>query len=138
MMKKFYVGVKGIIHDEERGILLLRDPRIVDVPGGRIDDDENFEQTLRREISEELPGAEVTSVGELLGVYRVPKDIKEDISLVLLFFKVNAVVPEPVALSEEHTDYIWVKSVEDIPETGLNDEIKRIVKEILKKHTLIK
>lgn len=131
MMKKFFVGVKGIIHDESRGVLLLRDPRIVDVPGGRIDDDESFEQALRREISEELPGTEIRSVGELLGKYRVPVDVRDDIGLVLLFFRVDAVVPEPVTLSEEHTEYIWVKSVQNIPATGVNEEIRRIVTEIL-------
>lgn len=131
-MKKFYVGVKAIIHDENRGVLLLKDPRIIDVPGGRIDDDENFEQTLRREISEELPNTTVKSIGELLGTYRVPKDISENTSLVLLFFEVDAVVPDDITLSDEHTGYIWVKSVEDLPEEGLNDEIRRIVTNILK------
>ena len=130
-MKKFYVGVKAIIQDPERGILLLIDPRIVDVPGGRIDDDESFEQTLRREISEELPGTQILSVGELLGAYRVPINVKDDIGLTLLFYRVDATIPEPIVLSDEHTGYIWVKSVNDIPETGINDEIRRIVVSLL-------
>ena len=130
-MKKFYVGVKAIIQDPERGILLLIDPRIVDVPGGRIDDDESFEQTLRREISEELPGTQILSVGELLGAYRVPINVKDDIGLTLLFYRVDATIPEPIVLSDEHTGYIWVKSVDDIPETGINDEIRRIVVSLL-------
>ena len=129
-MKKFFVGVKAIIHDE-RGVLFLRDPRMVDLPGGRIDDSESFDQALRREISEELPGTEVISVGELLGASRLSFDIKEDTGLVLLFFRVVAKVPEQIILSDEHEEYIWVKSVKDIPETGVNDEARRIITSIL-------
>jgi 8-oxo-dGTP pyrophosphatase MutT (NUDIX family) len=130
-MKKFFVGVKAIIYDETRGVLLLRDPRIVDVPGGRIDDNESYEETLRREISEELPGTEVKSVGKLVGTYKLPFDIKDDTGLVLLFFRVEAKVPEQVILSDEHEEFIWARTIQDIPETGLNDEIRRIITNII-------
>lgn len=131
-MKKFFVGVKAIIHDPERGVLLLRDPRIVDVPGGRIDDNESFDETLMREISEELPGTKVISIGELLGTYRVPVDVKDDTGLVLLFFRVEANVPEPVVISDEHEEYMWVKRSEDIPEQGVNEKIREILNNLLK------
>ncbi|MCA9345984.1 NUDIX domain-containing protein [Candidatus Saccharibacteria bacterium] len=130
-MKKFYVGVKAIINDPERGVLLLKDPRIIDVPGGRIDGDESFEGALRREISEELPETKVISIGDMLGSYRVPVDVAENTGLILIFFRVEAKVPSKVALSNEHSEYIWVNKLEDIPEVGINDEIRRIVSEIL-------
>ena len=130
-MKRFFVGVKAIIKDPTRGVLLLEDPRIIDVPGGRIDENETFKETLKREIDEELPGTEVISVGELLGTYRVPMDVADDTGLVLLFFRVEAVVPEEVILSSEHVGYLWVNSVENIPKDRINEEIRRIVTEIL-------
>lgn len=130
-MKKFYVGIKAIIHDEQRGILLLEDEKIIDVPGGRIDDAESFEEALRREISEELPGCEVEAVGNLLGSYRVPVDVAEDTGLVLLFYAVRAKVPLEVKISEEHKDYLWVKSYNQLPTDRLNPEIRRIVKQLL-------
>jgi 8-oxo-dGTP pyrophosphatase MutT (NUDIX family) len=55
-MKKFYVGCKGLIRDKGRGILLLhreyKSGDFWDVPGGRIDEDEDIEQTLIRELNE--------------------------------------------------------------------------------------
>ena len=129
-MKKFYVGVKGIIKHPEKGVLLLQDPKIIDVPGGRIDDNENFEQTLTREISEELPGSKLLSIGELLGVSRIPKDIDGDTSLVLIFYRVDVELPEPLQLSEEHDSYMWVKDINSMPE-GMNPDLKEIVEKLL-------
>ena len=133
-MKKFYVGVKGIVRDSKRGIILLhRDYKsgdFWDTPGGRIDGDENFEQTLARELNEELPGIEVRKIGELKGAFRLPKDIEEDTSLVLLYFEVEAKLPEVVQLSDEHESFKWIKSVKEIP-AGLNPQIDQIIREIL-------
>lgn len=133
-MKKFYVGIKGVIEDPERGILLLRreykSGDVWDLPGGRIDDNEDFGDTLRRELSEELPGIKDVKIGGLLGAYRVQKDIEDDTSLVLLYYKAEAIVPEPISLSDEHDGYIWVKTVTEIPE-GLNKEATKIIKRLL-------
>ena len=126
-LKRFYVGVKGIIR-EERGILLLKASKgHWDIPGGRIDDDEALVDTLKRELSEELPGSEVINIEGVKGAVRIPKDIDDDISLVLVYFLVDAKLPKEIQLSEEHEDYIWINSVEDIPEQGLNPEIQSIL-----------
>lgn len=128
-MKQFFIGVKAIIIDDERGALLLKEQKnsdFVDVPGGRIDDNETFQQTLLREISEELPNVEVQSIEELLGAYRVPKDLKENTGLVLLFYRVRAKIPINLVLSNEHEEYIWVKDKNRIPE-GVNEEIRKIL-----------
>ncbi len=129
-MKKFYVGVKGIVQDPEKGVLLLRDPRIIDVPGGRIDGDENFQQTLTREMSEELPGSKLVRIGELLGASRVPKDIDGDTSLVLVFYRVEVELPEPIQLSDEHDSYMWVNNIESLPE-GMNPDLREILEKLL-------
>lgn len=133
-MKKFYVGVKGVIQDSGKGILLLhRDYKsgdFWDTPGGRIDADEEFAETLKRELSEELPGIEVKSIGGLLGAFRLQKDIDGDTCLVLLYFAVEAKLPESVVLSEEHKSYKWINSVADIP-NGLNQQIEKILRKLL-------
>lgn len=132
-MKKFFVGVKGIIRDE-RGVLLLKrdlkDQNFYDIPGGRIDDTELFEDTLRRELSEELPGTKLVKINKLAGTTRVMRDIAENTGLVLIYFLVEAELPEKIVLSEEHSSYVWVKTVEDIPD-AVNEEVKRIIIEIL-------
>jgi ADP-ribose pyrophosphatase YjhB (NUDIX family) len=94
MEKLFNVGVKGIVHTHE-GYLLLRKvlnngEEFWDTPGGRINDDESFDEALKRELQEELPGIMIDSVGHLEGVFRVSRDIKKDIGLVLLYYSVEA------------------------------------------------
>ena len=133
--KLFNVGVKGIVRDGKRGVLLLhreyKSGDFWDTPGGRIDGDEDFKDTLLRELAEELPGITGVKVGKLLGAFRLQKDIKDDISLVLLYFLVDAQLPDPVVLSEEHESSLWVTSRADLPE-GLNPEIKKILEELLR------
>ncbi len=130
-MKTFFVGIKGFIKDE-RGILLIRhNEGHWDVPGGRIDGNETFEDTLTREISEEVPGATFTSVKQLKGAHRLQKDIKDDISLVLLYFLVEAEVPERIELGDEHATVLWVKNRGDIPIEDINPKMVEILEELL-------
>lgn len=133
-MKKFYVGVKGLVR-EERGYLLLSKSHqsgdFWDTPGGRMDETEDFEDTLRREMAEELPGIEIISVGGLLGAHRLNKDIEAGTGLVLLYYLVEARLPDNVVLSEEHNSHLWVKSRKNIPE-GLNDSLRAILHKQIK------
>lgn len=131
-MKKFYVGVKGIIKTDQGYLLLKHSKGHFDTPGGRIDDNEDFEQTLRRELTEELPGISDISIGELAGAFRLQKDINGDISLVLLYFLVQATLANPIILSDEHSAYLWIKSISDIPE-GLNPEIEGVLIKLFNK-----
>ena len=100
------------------------------MPGGRIDGDEDFSDTLKRELIEELPGIEVVAVQELRGAHRLKKDIDDDISLVLLYFLVDAKLPDKIVLSEEHESYMWVSNANDVPKE-LNPEIDRVLRELL-------
>ncbi len=129
-MKKFYVGVKGLIQTEQGYLILKHAKGHFDTPGGRIDGNEEFEQTLRRELSEELPGIIDVKIGDLVGSFRLQKDIDGDISLVLLYFLVKATLPNPIQLSYEHQGYQWIKTELDIPE-DLNVEIESILRRLL-------
>lgn len=74
--KQFFVGVKAVIIKGKK-ILLLKDAKkdFWDFPGGRIDGNEGFHATLRRELSEELPGSKNAHIGKLITAYRVPRDV---------------------------------------------------------------
>lgn len=130
MMKKFYVGVKGLIQTEQGYLLLKHTKGHYDMPGGRIDDNESFEQTLARELSEELPGITGVKIGDLIGSFRLQKDIDNDTSLVLLYFLVSAKLPNPIRLSEEHQSYYWIKTISDIP-SDLNEEISSVLRRLV-------
>jgi len=119
MMKQFFVGVKAVIVSPAGEILLLKSSAhdFWDVPGGRIDDNETIEQALLRELSEELPSHTRPRVGELLNAYRVPGSIKDDLGLVLLFYRVAVDFDGDIKLSSEHTTFEWM-SLEAALERG--------------------
>lgn len=113
-MKTFYVGVKGVIVRDGKVLLLRTNANHEnrgdrwEMPGGRIDGDEIIEQTLRRELKEELPNIQNVQIGKILSANRIVKDIQGEISLVLVFYRVNAEFDggEP-KLSEEHLEFQW-------------------------------
>lgn len=120
-MKSFHVGIKGVVRRKDGAVLLLKknsEQPFWEIPGGRIDGDESIEETLTRELQEELPGTTDVKVQRILCAHRLPKDIKPDLSLMLLYFEVSASVPEPIKLSEEHTDFRWVTTADEISVDG--------------------
>ncbi|HSW91578.1 MAG TPA: NUDIX domain-containing protein [Candidatus Saccharimonadales bacterium] len=123
--KTFFVGVKGIIVQKDKVLLLRKDIGRVfwDAPGGRINGRETIPQTLLRELHEELPSIEGVTIGELLYACVLDRDIKDDISLNLLFYRIDVTMKGDVVLSSEHSDYKWMtfeeaieKGSEGIPE----------------------
>ena len=119
-MKKFYVGIKGVIKQDDAVLVLKKNTPepFWEICGGRIDGDETIEQTLRRELEEELPGIAQVQIQQLLCAYRFPKDIESDTSLMLVYFQVSASLPDPIQLSDEHTEYRWVKTSTELPLDG--------------------
>lgn len=120
MMKNFFVGVKALITNDHGQVLLLKDSSkedFWDVPGGRIDDNESLHETLLRELYEELPGIHNPQISELMQAYRIPGSIKNDLGLVLIFYRVTASFPNGIMLSSEHNDYAWL-SLDEARERG--------------------
>jgi 8-oxo-dGTP pyrophosphatase MutT (NUDIX family) len=110
MIKDCHVGIKGIVRMGDSCLVLQNGSgadAYWDVPGGRIDDDEALPETLTRELREELPGIKEFSIGEVVGAYRLPKNIVDNRGLVLIFYKVDAESFD-VTLSNEHVGYRWV------------------------------
>ena len=135
-MKKFYVGVKAVIRDEDKGYLLLRRSSkergsgFWDMPGGRMEDDETSDTTLIREVSEEI-GGRVLRIGRIVGTYRLPQDVEPDTGLLLIYFLVEAELPDVLTMSDEHDDHVWVKSIEDLPTENINPTMTKLLKELL-------
>lgn len=116
-MKNFNVGIKGIVKRKDGAVLLLKksgSESFWEFPGGRIDDDETILQTLHRELGEEVQGIANICNEELVYAHRLQRDIAKDTSLVLLYYTVDADVPEDFEVSDEHSDFTWVKSMDDV------------------------
>jgi 8-oxo-dGTP diphosphatase len=105
--KLFNVGAKAIIVKDNK-VLIAQDPRgFWEVPGGRIDKNETIEEALHRELREELPNIKAIVLHEVVDARRLHKDIKDDVSLVLVFYKVEADFDGEPQLSHEHQAYKW-------------------------------
>ena len=120
-MKKFNVGIKGVICREDGSVLLLKKNQAEsfwEVPGGRVDNTESIEETLLRELQEELPGVMDVRIKRILCAHRLPKDIGEDLGLMLIYYEVACKLPVPVQISDEHSEYRWVKSIDEVPVDG--------------------
>ena len=112
-MKTFFVGVKGAILNKNNQLLLLKTPKgYWELPGGRIDADENVKETLTRELNEELPNIKNIGIGKIIHAIRMPFDIKEDISLFLAIYGVKADFDGKIQISDEHVAYKWVDITE--------------------------
>lgn len=108
-MKNFFVGVKAVILNDADEILLLHSKKgYWELPGGRIDDDEELTQALNRELNEELVSIKDIKIGKVIDAVRMPFDLKNDLGLVLVFYKVKASFYNGVKIGDEHTNYKWV------------------------------
>jgi len=134
MIKDCHVGVKGLVCVRDACLLLKSTKGYWDIPGGRIDENETLDDTLRRELREELPQITNFSIGDIVHAYRLSKNIDDEKGLVLLFYKVDAESFD-VVLSDEHQEYRWITrdtlpefSVSGVPiEPGYYEAVRKVL-----------
>jgi len=100
----FQVGVKALIQNQAGNILLLAvpkwddNPAHWDLPGGRMEPGEDFMQTLKREIKEEIGvdyEGEAEHLATVLSTITIPVG-EERIPLILMPYRVT--LPEDVVI----------------------------------------
>jgi 8-oxo-dGTP pyrophosphatase MutT (NUDIX family) len=118
---KFHVGIKAMILNDRNEVLLLKSGpeetkhtkvEYWDFPGGRIKEGHGIEETLRREIMEELgvPGEKL----EISGIFDATiSNFKmshgENVSLMLLVYRCMLPKDSKFKLSDEHSEWKWMK-----------------------------
>jgi 8-oxo-dGTP diphosphatase len=124
MEKIFNVGIKGLIVKNNKVLLLKKINPFKeggffwDVPGGRIEENEDVIETLSRELKEELPKIGKFNIGNIIHATRLHDNIKENTDLFMVYYYVEA-EDFDIKLSNEHLSYIW----HDIDDLG-NDELQ--------------
>lgn len=122
--KLFYVGVKGLIENEAGEILLLladvtkhrkNTEPYWDIPGGRIEDGQTAEETLRREIEEETSVTTITETKFLTAIisnHEIPVSDSLTAGLLLMVYRVSISTGSVITISSEHVKYEWVSKNE--------------------------
>jgi len=124
MEDKFHLGIKALIRNSKGEILLLKVNKeklkgfegdaYWDIPGGRIQKGSTVEETLKREIEEEIGISEIKNIkpfSMVLSKIRIPQG---DDSVGLILGTYTCEIPESanINLSEEHTEAKWFSSDE--------------------------
>lgn len=107
--KKFHVGVKALIVNNRKALIFkeFKDGQeLYNLPGGRIDEGENIEQALKRELKEEM-GLNNFKLGSLIHVFERTDYKKNGASLLLICYEVFADIKK-VVLSDEHIGFRWI------------------------------
>jgi 8-oxo-dGTP diphosphatase len=114
----FHLGIKALIVNESGEILLLKvNPKALkrktdpywDLPGGRVLKGSSIEETLVREVEEEIGVSEVSDIKEVATVIsniRIPVD-NGDVGLILSIYSCKIPKGSQIKISTEHTGYEW-------------------------------
>lgn len=111
---KLFVATKALIVHQGKVLLLREAPKYTDgthigeydVPGGRIDNDEDLMTALKREVKEET-GLTVTSAALFDSTEWWPEKNGEKWHIIGLFYRVEVQDAGRITLSTDHDDYLW-------------------------------
>lgn len=121
---KFHLGIKALIRNSSGRILLLKVNKeklkgfqgepYWDIPGGRIQKGSTVDETLIREVEEEIGAKEIKNIkpfSMVLSKIRIPQG---DDSVGLILGAYTCEIPEnsEIKLSEEHVEANWFTPLE--------------------------
>lgn len=106
----FQIGIKALIQNDEHQILLLKSQDYWDIPGGRMDQGEDIEAALLRELHEEI-GVDHIANNQLWDVAKAVKQLPYDdmmTSLMLIVYHVQLPVDQVPRSCEPGVTLHWV------------------------------
>lgn len=108
----FSLGVKALIQNSDRKLLLLRghEADYWDFPGGGVMQGEGAEDALRREIIEEIGDRQIMGVKPwklCMTPLFVKSFLPEKIGLIFEYYLCDVDLVLPILLSSEHASYEW-------------------------------
>jgi 8-oxo-dGTP diphosphatase len=106
-LKQFNIGIKGVIIEGDKVLILRSVKGYWEVPGGRMEDGEDIHDTLIRELGEELLNVQNIKIHETLSAFKINKEYIPNTALMLIFFRVTADFDGDPKISDEHSEYRW-------------------------------
>lgn len=97
---KFPVSVKSLIFDDKRILLIKNERDEWDLPGGKIENNENIIETLIREVKEELN----ITIGNFK-ILLVKKYLFRKQEIIVIVYNSKITNEDPISLSFENLDY---------------------------------
>ena len=122
---KFPVSVKAIIIDDNRVLCLKNEREEWDLPGGKIDFNEDIEECLKREVKEEV-NLEIKNLNILK-----PLNLKfNDVSVLVLVYLADVICESPVNISYEHSEYNFF-SESELKNLNIPQDYKDLIKNLI-------
>lgn len=124
------VGIKVVIVNNRGELLLLRrapqalHPGIWSLPGGGLENGEDPQKGLEREVREETRLAIV----DIKPVHAFSQ-VDNDIFHVVIGYQAKAIMPA-VTLNEEHDQYQWVTKEAALEEETLHPQLKELITKV--------
>ena len=125
--RTYGLTMRGIIKNENDEILILKrhpksrtDPEMWELPGGKVEKGEFFDDALVREIKEETDLD--VEVGDFAEAVQNDYSHKRTVQLIMYLDNVRG----DVKISDEHTDWMWA-DLEKIKTLRISTSLKKVL-----------
>ena len=123
--EKFPVSIKAIIIDNKRILCLKNERNEWDLPGGKINFNENIEECLKREVKEET-NLEIKDL-KILKPYNLKFN---NVSVFILIYLAKISCDSPIIISYEHSEYNFF-SKSEIEDLNMKKDFKNLINELI-------
>ncbi|MGL4670118.1 MAG: NUDIX hydrolase [Methanobacteriaceae archaeon] len=124
---KYGLVMRGLLKVDEKILILKRHPKSTtnpnkwELPGGKVDDGENFEKALIREFIEET-NLEI-QMGDLVGAVQEDFPHKKTVAIIMNVVAINSI---DIKISDEHIDWKWA-TIDEIKELEVSGWFSKLL-----------